>query len=184
MRLFISGVVAAILVLIAGGMALIYTGAYNVAADEDHTALETWILSAAMTNSVKARASSITPPPGYDDEHQIDHGFRLYDEMCVQCHGAPGKKSGEVGLGLRPEPPELSKVVRRWNTAELFWILKHGIKSTGMPAFGKTHTEEQLWNLVAFVQRLPQLTPDQYKAQDKSTAPAHDHDHGSHEHDH
>ena len=177
MRLFMSGFVAAILVLIAGATAVIYTGAYNVAADEDHTVLETRILSTAMTNSVKAHTGSITPPPSYDDEHQVGHGFRLYDEMCVQCHGAPGKKPGEVGLGLRPEPRELSKVVRRWKTAELFWIVKHGIKATGMPAFGKTHTEEQLWSVVAFVQTLPDLSPERYKALDESTGPSHDHDH-------
>jgi mono/diheme cytochrome c family protein len=181
MRLFISGVFVTLFVMVVAGVGGLYTGVYNVAADEDDTAFEKWVLSAAMTNSVKAHTGSITPPSGFGDQHQVGHGFRLYEEMCVQCHGAPGKKPGEVGLGLRPEPSELSKAVRRWNTVELFWILKHGIKATGMPAFGKTHTEEQLWNLVAFVKTIPDLSPEQYKALDESTGPAHGHDH---QHDH
>jgi cytochrome c553 len=187
MKLFISGFLVAVLVLMSIGAALIYGGAYNVAADDGHSAIETQILSAAMTYSVKAHAGSITPPSGFDNEHQIGHGFRLYDEMCVECHGAPGKKPGEIGIGLTPQPPTLSKTVGRWNMAELFWILKHGIKATGMPAFGKTHSDEQLWSLVAFIKKLPGLTPEQYKSLNETTGPMHDHgkDRGDdHEHQH
>jgi len=158
----VAGFITAILLLVGGVAALIYSGAYNVAASEDDTALEKWILRATMTNSVKAHAGATAPPQGFDAEDHVHAGFHLFDEMCVQCHGAPGKERGEVGLGLRPEPPALSDAVRRWNTAQLFWIVKHGIKATGMPAFGKTHSETQLWNLVAFVQKLPDLSPERY----------------------
>src|ERR1700680_3310513 len=177
MRLFVLGVVTTLAVLVGAGLVAIYTGAYNVAADKPHTAIETWILGTAMTNSVKANATAIAPPNDLGAENRIRDGFHLFDEMCVQCHGAPGKKPGEVGMGLSPEPPDLTRVARRWSTAELFWIVDHGIKATGMPAFGRTHTDEQMWNLVTFVQTLPSLTAEQYKALEHAGGESHDHDH-------
>ncbi len=161
---FVSGFLAAYLLAIVGGAALIYSGVYNVAADKDHTVMVKWILGTAMSNSVKAHAGGTMPPAGFDAEDHVREGFRLFDEMCVQCHGAPGKQPGEVGQGLRPQSPELSQVAHRWTPAQLFWILKHGIIATGMPAFGSTHTEGQLWDLVAFVQRLRSLSSEQYAA--------------------
>ncbi len=119
MKSFVLGIITAFAVLVAAGLAAIYGGIYNVAADEPHTTIEKWILGTAMTNSVKAHARSIVPPSDFGAEHRIHDGYHLFDEMCVQCHGAPGKKPGEVGLGLRPEPPDLSRAVTRWNTAQL-----------------------------------------------------------------
>ncbi len=179
---FMFGFAVAILLALIGGVALIYSGAYNVAADKDHTRIAKWILSTAMTNSVKAHADAAAPPAGFDNEDHVRKGFRLFDEMCVQCHGAPGKKRGEVGPGLRPEPPDLSEVAGRWNPPQLLWILKHGIIATGMPAFGSTHTQEQLWDLVAFVQKLPRLSPEQYKGLEQGAGAGHEH--GTHEHQH
>ena len=86
------------------------------------------------------------------------------------------------GQGLRPQSPELSKVAHRWTPPQLFWILKQGIIATGMPAFGSTHTEDQLWDLVAFVQRLASLSPEQYRAFAQDTGAPHEH--GPHEHQH
>jgi len=179
---FMFGFAVAILLALIGGVALIYSGAYNVAADKDHTRIAKWILITAMTNSVKAHADAAAPPAGFDNEDHVRKGFRLFDEMCVQCHGAPGKKRGEVGPGLRPEPPDLSEVAGRWNPSQLLWILKHGIIATGMPAFGSTHTQEQLWDLVAFVQKLPRLSPEQYKGLEQGAGAGHEH--GTHEHQH
>ncbi len=175
MKLFVLGLVTAVALLVIAGLAAIYAGIYNVAADKPHTAVETWLLHTAMTNSVKAHANATVPPSDFSAEHRIHDGFHLFDEMCVQCHGAPGKKPGEIGLGLRPEPPELSKVVTRWNTAQRFWIVKHGIIGTGMPAFGGTHTDEQLWNIAAFLERLPGLTAEQYKGLEHGGGKPHGH---------
>ncbi len=174
MKLFVSGFFTAISVLIAVGLAVIYSGAYNVAADKDHTIVEKWVLSTAMIKSVKAHADHEMPPPDLSDDDRIREGFRLFGEMCVQCHGAPGKKPGEVGLGLRPQPPSLSEAAGRWNTAQLLWIVRHGIKATGMPAFGGTHTDEQLWSIVAFLQKLPDLSPEKYKTFDQGSGLRHE----------
>ena len=177
MKLFILGIITTLAVLVSAGLVAIYTGTYNVAADNPDTGIETWILGTAMTNSVKAHATTIAPPNDLDAEKRIHDGFHLFDEMCVQCHGAPGKKPGEVGMGLSPEPPDLARVARRWSTAELFWIVNHGIMATGMPAFGRTHTDEQLWNLVAFVRKLPDITAEQYKALEHAAGGSHDDEH-------
>src|SRR5262245_20582166 len=182
MKAFLLGVIATLVVLVGAGLVVIYTGAYNVAADKPHNAVETWILGTAMTNSVKVHATGIKTPSDLESEGRVHSGFHLFDEMCVQCNGAPGKEPDEVGKGLDPKPPDLTKAIRRWNAAELFWIVSHGIEATGMPSFGGTHTDEQLWNIVAFVTKLPGLTPELYEAQRQ-----HDHDqdhHDDHGHGH
>ena len=141
---FLSGFVAAMLLAFIGGVALIWSGAYNVAADREHIRIAKWILGTAMINSVKAHADAALPPAGFDTEEHVREGFRLFDEMCVQCHGAPGKERGEVGQGLRPQPPSLVEAAQRWNPSEIFWIVKNGVHMTGMPAFGPTHDDQRI----------------------------------------
>jgi mono/diheme cytochrome c family protein len=184
MKSFLLGVVATVLLIVGAGLVAIYAGVYNVAADKPHNAVEAWLLGTAMTNSVKAHATGIKGPSDLDSEGRVHDGSHLFDEMCVQCHGAPGKEPDEVGKGLRPEPPDLTKAVRRWNAAELFWILSHGITATGMPSFGGTHTDEQLWNIVAFLTKLPGLTAEQYKAQRQHDQQQDHHDEHGHDHQH
>ena len=89
-------------------------------------------------------------------------GFADFDEMCVTCHGAPGKERSEIGKGLNPPPPDLATAARRWSDAELFWIIKNGVRMTGMPAFGKTHDDERIWALATVVRQLPDMTAERY----------------------
>jgi mono/diheme cytochrome c family protein len=105
----------------------------------------------------------------------VHTGFRHYHSMCVMCHGAPGRDPSEVGQGLNPQPPPLDadQVQTQYSDAELYWIIKHGVRMTGMPAFGPTHTEKDLWALVAFVRTLPQITPDEYTAMAQTAADGH-----------
>jgi len=85
--------------------------------------------------------------------------------MCRLCHGAPGYAQTQVAKGLYPKPPEYkSKNVQRWRDAELYWIIDNGIKMTGMPAFGPTHSKDELWGVVTFVRHLPNLNPKEYQA--------------------
>jgi mono/diheme cytochrome c family protein len=95
-------------------------------------------------------------------DEQLHHGSEHFDRMCAQCHGAPGVEPKEVGKGIRPKPPELARIARHLSDRELYWVIKHGIKFTGMPAFGPTHSDDELWALAAFVRRLPRTTPEQY----------------------
>jgi mono/diheme cytochrome c family protein len=88
-----------------------------------------------------------------------------YKEMCVFCHGAPGVDASEAGEGLNPPAPDLTLAkIQKRSDGELFWILQNGIRMTGMPGFGPTHKDEELWKIVAFLRHLPELTPDEEKA--------------------
>lgn len=163
-------VILTIVVLAAAGLVYIYSGLYNVSAAGPEGELQEWVLSTSMDKAVKRHAKSI-PVPDLGDSAQIALGYFHFSEMCVGCHGGPGIEPSEVGKGLNPQAPDLSKVVREWNDAELYWIMKNGIKMTGMPSFGKTHSEEALWAMVAFVKKLPEMTPEQYRSYAEAAKP-------------
>jgi mono/diheme cytochrome c family protein len=122
-----------------------------------------------MQRSVVSHALSISAPAQLSDQQARD-GLRLYKETCVYCHGAPGKDPGDIGKGLNPEPPYLADTAGRWTSAQLFWIIKNGVKMTGMASYGAVHKDEEIWNLVAFVQRLSKMTPEQYGQMEQAAA--------------
>jgi mono/diheme cytochrome c family protein len=82
--------------------------------------------------------------------------------MCVSCHGEPGKTPSEVGKGLNPQAPELSTTAGEWSDSEIHWIIRNGVRMTGMPAFGETHDEKEIWSLVAFIRTMADLSSEQY----------------------
>ena len=151
-----------VLVLVVGALVLISTGAYNIAATTPHTRLARWLMSTTQKRSVAARADEIPSPPPVDSA-MVREGFEEYHEMCVACHGAPGIERGTLGKGINPKPPNLAKESSEWSDRELFWITKHGIKMAGMPAFGVTHSDEELWGIVAFLRRLESMSPEEYR---------------------
>lgn len=159
---FAAGFFAALALAALAGVIFIFSGVFNVAATEPHTGLVRLLFGTALQHSVKAQAQTITPPP-MPISQKIGEAFRGFDEMCVQCHGAPGKEPGVIGKGLQPPPPALGEAAHRWKRAELFWIVKNGIKMTGMPAFGPTHSDEQIWLIVALLQRFPNVDAAEYK---------------------
>lgn len=169
MKAFFLGVVAVIILIILGGAAFVFSGVYNVAAVVPHYKVTFWILDEARDRSVAYRSRNIDPP-SLKHERLVSIGFPHFHEMCRLCHGAPGFHRLELAEGLYPNPPSLDSddVQRDLSNAKLFWIVKNGFKMTGMPAFGKTHTEKQLWGIVAFLRRLPNLTPNEYAAMVKA----------------
>ena len=172
-----------IILVIVGFFIFVYTGKYDVAATKPHTTLVKFIMNTATEQSIRSHAAGITVP-SLDGESMIKTGFDHYNEMCVGCHGAPGVKPSETAKGLYPKPPDLADVIEELSPGELYWITKNGIKMTGMPAFGPTHSEDELWSIVAFLRRLPDLTPEEYKAMvEKEKAENHEHHHeAGHEH--
>lgn len=160
-RSAVLAVLATLAVLVLGGIIFIYSGVYNVAATEDHTALGRWVLGTTQDRSIAARAGDVPDPPAIDSG-MVAHGFEHYRAMCVVCHGAPGVERGEFGKGITPTPPELAEEAEEFSSKELFWITKHGMKMAGMPAFGPTHSDEEIWGIVAFLERLPEMTPEEY----------------------
>lgn len=146
------------------GLVFPYTGFYNVAATEGHTGLEEWYLSTLSRRSIQSRAGEIEVPTSLADSGAVARGAMAYAQMCQTCHGGPGFERSVTGEGMTPTPPLLSETAPRWTSGEEFWIVQNGIKMAGMPAFGPTHSDEELWELVAFVEQLPNMTPDDYTA--------------------
>jgi mono/diheme cytochrome c family protein len=178
------GLAGALLVVLAAVVVAIYAGLYNIAADVPHTRPVYWLFETVRDRSVTARARDIVVPNDLDDANRISKGAGQYAEMCGGCHLAPGMKRTEISRGLYPRAPELRRKTNL-TPAEQFWLVKHGVKMTGMPAWGVTHDDELLWDVVAFVRKLPELTPEQYETMVKN-APKHeelmqememDHDH-------
>ena len=154
-----------ILIAVAGsalGALFVYSGLFDVAADVPHSTLVYAVMEAVRDRSVAVRAKEIRVPP-LDDPKLVAEGGKHYDAMCVACHLAPGIKQSEMREGLYPEPPDLTEKIDL-DPAETFWVIKHGIKMSAMPAWGKTHDDQSLWGIVAFLQKLPELTPEQYQA--------------------
>jgi mono/diheme cytochrome c family protein len=166
---FLQGVVTAIVVLSIGAVAVAYSGAYNVAAGVPEIGMLSWFLSTTMQRSVKSHAQGVTAPAQLTDQQAHD-GFRIYRETCVYCHGAPEQDPGDIGMGLNPKAPHLPDTVGRWNSAQLFWIIKNGVKMTGMASYGASRSDDEIWTLVAFVQTLPKMTPQQYKQMEQEAA--------------
>lgn len=152
------------------GIVVIFSGVVDVGATNPHNAVTEFVLSTTMDNSVRHHAQDIKAPP-LDDPRMVMDGFRHYREMCVGCHLAPGIDSSEIRKGLMPEPPKLQEAVEEWQPAELFWVIKNGVKMTGMPAWGPTHSDEKIWGIVAFLEKLPHMTAEQYKEMDKMAGP-------------
>jgi len=179
----IKGFFGLVLIAVIAGVVVMYSGVVNVAATNPHNPITAMILGTTMDNSVRAHARGITAPP-LEDEKMIMAGFRHYREMCVGCHLAPGIKSSEIRKGLMPEPPKLQEAVDEWQPAELFWVIKNGVKMTGMPAWGPTHSDEKIWAMVAFLEKLPHMTAEQYKEMDKMAGPGEDDEDGDAGHHH
>ena len=159
----LSTVIAAVLLVTLGVAAFIWSGTYDIGADSPHLRLTHSILETIRERSVAVRADEIAVP-GLQDSARIRRGAGNYDAMCASCHLAPGVAESELSRGLYPEPPELSKPVDI-TSAQAFWTIKHGIKASGMPAWGKSMPDGDIWDLVAFLSKLPTLTPAQYEAE-------------------
>lgn len=142
--------------------AFVWSGAYNIAADEPHWRLTERVIETLRNRSIAARSSDIAVPK-LDDESLVRGGAGNYDAMCTGCHLKPGLESTEQSKGLYPTPPDLTKK-RGEDPAATFWTIKHGVKMTGMPAWGKSMEDRYIWGMVAFLRKLPDLSPDQYDA--------------------
>jgi mono/diheme cytochrome c family protein len=170
----------AVLLLLAVAAIGIYSGLYDVGADADHAPIVARLIALARNRSIAARAREIKVPK-LDDPELIATGVEHYSEMCTDCHLAPGLEESEIRPGLNPRPPELAKR-RQPDPARDFWIIKHGIKMSGMPAWGTTHDDAAIWAMVAFLQKLPTLSAADYKRMSGGAKAPADDEHDGDEH--
>ncbi len=161
---YFFGALGVLVALSSAAIIFMYTGWYDVAATTPHWSLTAWFLEEARGRSIAFHSKEIQAPP-LKDPKMAQMGFKEYHEMCRQCHGAPGRQRAEFAQGLYPNPPDLaSKEMKGVSERELYWVAKNGIKMTGMPGFGPTHAEEELWAIVAFVKRIPDIRAKEYEA--------------------
>lgn len=161
LRTLLKTLLALVVLFVLGGLAFVYSGVYNVAATDEHWPLTRWLVHAGKERSIALRADDIRAPE-IGGRERILAGAAAYDRMCAHCHTPPGGEDTPVAQGLYPAPPDMSHAAAEFSAAEIFWVIKHGIKASGMPAWGPTHSDEELWPIVAFVQRLPELDAEAY----------------------
>ncbi|MCB9782992.1 MAG: c-type cytochrome [Candidatus Omnitrophica bacterium] len=180
MKKFIFGLAVGVIVLCLIPILVMGSGIFNVGASNDPGYVETKISQWTVDNSVSRNAPDMTNPYS-DDSEAISVGRDHYRETCVQCHGAPGIEPAEFAVGLNPPAPDLAEETSDLTDGELFWITKHGIRMTGMPAFGQTHDENEIWKIVAFVRELPNLSQEDLEALKSNSEGGHHHDHAQNE---
>jgi mono/diheme cytochrome c family protein len=164
MRLLaIIGVLAIIGAIAAG--AFFFGGFYNIAATEQDPGIVAWALVNVRQAAI-ARHANDTPPGTLNDAATVRAGAHAFAERgCVNCHGGPGATWAKFSEGLNPAPPDLKEVVGERQPRELFWIVKNGIKMTGMPSFGTVGVPDpEIWSIVAFLKKLPTVTDADFKA--------------------
>lgn len=170
-RLALAAILLCVLAAIAGA-AFVRFGLYDISASVEHLPVTYRLMHYTMQQSVRVRAHDV-PPPDLGAPARIADGLRHYTAHCVQCHGAPGVPPDPLAIGLMPPPANLVAAARTWSAAELYWVIRRGIKMTAMPAWDYKLSEQETWNVVALLQRLPQLSPQQYQAlAQQAVAPA------------
>ena len=141
----------------------VQSGLYDIGADVPHSEPVARLIDAVRIRSVAVRAENVVRPADLGDPKRIAAGAGLYAEMCSGCHLAPGMEPSEISQGLYPRAPALTKPTGLTPEQE-FWVIKHGIKMSGMAAWGVTHSDELIWDMVSFIRQLPKMSPGQYRA--------------------
>ena len=158
---FVLGGLAALAATAAGALLFSQSGLFNVAASQPHSNFVEWITHETMIHSVRARARHIAAPSQVSAA-QVVAGFCAYEAHCVMCHGASAVGRQPWVDTMTPDPPYLLDAPRRWTAPQLFWIVKHGIKMTGMPAWQSQLSDAEVWNVVAFLEATNRLPSNTY----------------------
>ncbi|NRP69556.1 Cytochrome c-552 [Ensifer psoraleae] len=139
-----------------------WIGFFNVGASSGHWKITDWFLHFAMRSAVRTYALAVEVPPELP-HHAVQTAAGHFARGCALCHGAPGEPRSPAVLRMLPQPPDLAERVNTWSDAELFRIVKHGVRFTGMPAWPSEQREDEAWAMVAFLRRLPALGVEGYR---------------------
>ncbi len=164
MRLLALIGLLAIVIAVAAG-AFFFGGFFSVAATAEDPGVVNWALIQVRKASI-ARHAAEAPPVALDDPGVVRDGARAFLERgCANCHGAPGVAWAKFSEGLRPDPPDLKDIVNDREAKALFWVVKNGIKMTGMPSFQLAGLDDkEIWTIVAFLKKLPTVSEADFKA--------------------
>lgn len=146
----------------AGALVVIYSGRYDVSAIPPHDPLVAWALHTTYEHSLHRHAQGIVAPPDLMSDANIAAGARRYAATCAACHGAPGEAPGPIARGILPAAPLLLGATRRNNPPLMFWTIRNGVRMTAMPAFGKTFSDRDIWQLAAFLKHARGISAADY----------------------
>ncbi|MDP1028644.1 c-type cytochrome [Sphingomonas sp. KR1UV-12] len=161
--------VAAIVGLAAAGLLFAWSGVFNIAASSGHWPITDWFLHWTMRNSVRTHAA-FSAPDDPTARQELVSAAGHFDASCAVCHGAPGRRPSTVMQAATPPAPDLAINARQWSDRQIFWILQHGVKYTGMPAWAVQDRPDEVRRMTAFVRRLPGMTPATYRQLTGDTA--------------
>jgi hypothetical protein len=155
-----------LIVLLVGVVLYAWSGLYNIAATKPHWAITSTFIEILRDRSIAVHSDAIKIMNISEGELR-KNSFTGYHEMCRLCHGAPEYQPEEFAKGLYPEPLSMmaGHIQEELSDREIYWIVKNGIKLTGMPAFGPTHNEAELRGLVAIAKEITQMSPEFYRRQ-------------------
>ena len=159
-----AGLAALAVVAAAAAGAFVWSGVYNISSAVQHLQPTYTLLQWVGERSIKRHAAGIAEPPRLDEPALLARGALCYRDKCLVCHGGPGVVQGEVARGMQPLPGPLVDAAPRFRPRELYWVIREGIKMSGMPAWGYRLSEADHWALVGFLQQLPALTPAAFRA--------------------
>lgn len=148
---------------VLGVIGVIFSGVYPIAANRPHLGIVAGALTTFQKNAVKRYAAGIDAPP-LADPTLVRIGLVHYHDLCMPCHGSPGIERQVIGRGLNPAAPRLAVEVSEWTDAQLFWIVRNGLKMTGMPAFSTALADDEIWAVVAYLRRQVHLSRREYEA--------------------
>jgi cytochrome c553 len=147
----------------AAGLLYAWSGLFNVAATGGHWAITEWGLHWVMENSVRTRSLLVEAPPPLDDPALLARGAGHYATGCAPCHGAPGEARNPVVAQSLPPPPDFSRGIAEWTPKEFFRIVQHGVRYSGMPAWIAPKRRDEVWAMVALLDRIETLPAEDYR---------------------
>jgi mono/diheme cytochrome c family protein len=161
----LAGIGVLAIVVAVGAAIFFFGGFFNVAASEPDPGIVNWALIKVRMASI-AHHANVNSPINLEDTSIVQAGAKAFAARgCANCHGAPGVNWQKFSEGLQPDPPDLKDVVKEREPAQLFWVVKHGIKMTGMPSFGAIGADDkEVWSIVAFIKKIPNVSEADFKA--------------------
>ena len=162
MRIRRKHFIAIVILLPILGLIVGWSGLVGVRASTGHWGVTDWFLHWVMRNSVKTAAIGVKAPP-LTDPALLPPAAGHYEAGCAICHGSPVAERSQAVLSMLPVPPDLRMAVPTWSDEQLYEIVKHGVRFTGMPGWPAESRDDEVWAMVAFLRKLPELDMEGYQ---------------------